>query len=59
MENLRTQSEKQINKVLLFLAGVCISYSLVKEVILDKPEDGMLLVIGCCLLAANSSTKHK
>lgn len=59
MENLRTQSEKQINKVLLFLAGVCISYSLVKEVILDKPEDGMLLVIGCCLLAANSSTKNK
>lgn len=58
MENLKTQSEKQINYVLLFLAGLCIGFGFVREFVLNKPEDGMLLVIGCCLLAGYSLRKN-
>jgi hypothetical protein len=54
-----TQSQKQINYVLLFLASVSIGYSVVREFVFDKPDNGLLLVIGCCLLAGYSSTKHK
>lgn len=59
MKNVKTQSQNQIFYVLLFLAGVSISYSLVREFIYDKPDNGLLLVIGCCLLAGYSSTKNK
>jgi hypothetical protein len=59
MKHVKTQSQKQINYVLLFLASVSIGYSVVREFVFDKPDNGLLLVIGCCLLAGYSSTKHK
>lgn len=58
MENLKTQSKKQINYVLLFLAGLCIGYGFVRGFVLNKLENGMLLVIGCCLLAGYSLKKE-
>lgn len=59
MKNLRTQSQNPVLYVLLFLAGISLGYSLVKEFVFDKPENGLLLITACCLLASNSSTKNK
>ncbi|TAF71366.1 MAG: hypothetical protein EAZ58_04385 [Flavobacterium sp.] len=59
MKNLRTQSQKPVLYVLLFLAGISLGYSLVKEFVFEKPENGLLLITACCLLAGYSPTKNK
>ncbi len=59
MKNVKAQSQNQIFYVLLFFAGISLGYSLVKEFVFEKPENGLLLITACCLLASNSSTKNK
>ena len=59
MKNVKAQSQNQIFYVLLFLAGISLGYSLVKEFVFEKPENGLLLITACSLLASNYSTKNK
>ena len=44
MKNVKAQSQNQIFYVLLFLAGISLGYSLVKEFVFEKPENGLLLI---------------
>jgi uncharacterized membrane protein YbjE (DUF340 family) len=59
MKNVQTQSQNPVLYVLLFLAGISLGYSLVNEFVFEKPENGLLLITACCLLAGYSPTKNK
>ncbi len=59
MKNLKTNSEKQMNNLIIFLSAIGISYSLSREFIFNKPDNAIILIIGCCLLAISLSRKNQ
>jgi hypothetical protein len=55
MKNLFKSSIKNTNYVLLFIASMGIGYGITNEVVYNKSENGIILIMAMCLLVGYST----